>query len=56
MASLATDPGPIPALAIVTAGTGFTALVFHALRIRPALRLRSKPIDKRTVLLHLEAS
>jgi GPH family glycoside/pentoside/hexuronide:cation symporter len=42
--SLDRNPGPLPALAIVVAGLALTGLLFHALRVRPALRImRERP-------------
>ena len=49
----AIDPGPVPALSIVAAGAGLTALLFHGLRIRPALVLRAQPIERAAVVAHL---
>ncbi|MDH5670745.1 MAG: MFS transporter [Myxococcales bacterium] len=49
------DPGPLPALSIVVAGLSLTALFFHALRLRPAMRLRSEPVERELVQRHLAA-
>jgi GPH family glycoside/pentoside/hexuronide:cation symporter len=52
--SLDVDPGPLPSLNIVLAGMSLTAFLFHALRIRPALQLRRKPLDAGTVRQHID--
>jgi len=52
--SLQKDPGPVPSLGIVGAGVALTAFLFHALRIRPALQLRRKPLEAGVVRQHLE--
>ncbi len=51
--SLARDPGPYPPLAILVMGLGFSGLVFHALRIPPALRFRRAPPERALLERHL---
>jgi GPH family glycoside/pentoside/hexuronide:cation symporter len=49
-------PGPVAVLAIVAAGLSLAALAFHALRIRPALRLRRHPLPPDVLRAHLGAA
>ncbi len=53
--SFSRDPGPLPALAIVVAGLGLAGMVFHLLRVRPALQLSRETPPKEIVLRHLDA-
>lgn len=53
IARLDEDPGPLPALAIVIAGLSFATLVFHLMRLKPALRLRLAPPERDVVERHL---
>jgi len=48
-----TDPGPLPALAIVVAGMSLTAALFHGLRIKPALEMRRSPVPHEVVRRHV---
>ncbi|MEY4580249.1 MAG: hypothetical protein RL701_4952 [Pseudomonadota bacterium] len=49
------NPGPLPALAIVVAGFSFSALVFHMLRVRPALAFTAKPPAREVIERHLQS-
>lgn len=51
---LATEPGVGTILAVVLAGCGLTALLFHAIRLRAALRFAASPIETEVVKAHLE--
>lgn len=37
------DPGPVPSLAFVVAGMSLAGAIFHALRLRPAARMKADP-------------
>lgn len=52
--SLAVEPGLGTILAVVLAGCGLTALLFHAIRLRAALRLGREPVEAGVVKAHLE--
>ena len=52
--SLATEPGVATILAVVVAGIGLTATIFHGIRLRAALRLRAHPVKSEIVKAHLE--
>ncbi len=52
--NLASEPGIGTILAVVLAGCGLTALVFHGFRLRAGLRLRASPITTEVVKAHLE--
>jgi hypothetical protein len=49
------NPGPLPALAIVVAGFSFSALVFHVLRLRPALAFSASPPARAVIERHLQS-
>jgi len=51
--SLARDPGPYPPLMILLAGLGFSAFVFHGLRIQPALRFARERPSRASLTQHL---
>ena len=51
---LATEPGIGTILAVVLAGCGLTATLFHAIRLRAALRLGREPVRSEVVKAHLE--
>ncbi|MDD9938819.1 MAG: MFS transporter [Myxococcales bacterium] len=46
------DPGPIPSLCIVLAGLSLAATLFHALRMRPALRMREAAPETAVIERH----
>jgi glycoside/pentoside/hexuronide:cation symporter, GPH family len=50
-----TNPGPLPALAIVVAGLSFAAVVFHIMRLKPALQLRAAPPAREVIQRHLQS-
>ena len=52
--SLATEPGVGTILAVVVAGIGLTAVIFHGIRLLAALRLRSRPVPDEIVKAHIE--
>jgi hypothetical protein len=52
--SLSVEPGIATIAAVVVAGAGLTALLFHAMRLRAALRLRRAPVAAAVVAAHLE--
>jgi GPH family glycoside/pentoside/hexuronide:cation symporter len=49
------NPGPLPTLAIVCSGLSFSGLMFHALRIKPALRLVHETPPAAVIQSHLDA-
>jgi GPH family glycoside/pentoside/hexuronide:cation symporter len=49
------NPGPLPTLAIVCSGLCFSGLMFHALRIKPALRLVHETPPAAVIKAHLDA-
>ncbi len=49
-------PALITTLAVVLGGFGFTAFVFHAIRIRAAYRLRQRPLPRATLETHLRVT
>jgi len=51
--SLATEPNPLSVLAVVAGGLAFTAFLFHALRIRPAMRLARETLSPAALEAHL---
>jgi MFS/sugar transport protein len=53
--SLDHNPGPRPALAIVVAGFSFSAVVFHALRLKPALQLKAAAPPSDVIERHLSS-
>lgn len=52
--SLATEPGVGTILAVVVAGIGLTATIFHGIRLVAALRLRTRPVPDAVVKAHIE--
>jgi len=52
--NLATEPGIGTILAVVLAGCGLTATIFHGIRLRAALRLVREPVKSEVVKAHLE--
>jgi GPH family glycoside/pentoside/hexuronide:cation symporter len=52
--NLATEPGIGTILAVVLGGCGLTALLFHGIRLRAALRLERTPVKGDVVKAHLE--
>jgi MFS/sugar transport protein len=55
LSSVNVNPGPLPALSIVASGLCFSGFLFHALRIRPALKLKTATPDAAVIQRHLEA-
>lgn len=53
---LSNEPGPSSVLAVVGAGLAFTAVCFHALRLRPARRFDQMGIDAERIRAHLAAT
>lgn len=51
--TLDVDPGPLPVLAVVTAGFAFAVFLFHLLRLGPARRLANGAISPAVVQAHL---
>lgn len=51
--SLAVDPHPLSVVGVVVAGLGFTAVVFHALRLKPARRLVETGPSREAIEAHL---
>jgi glycoside/pentoside/hexuronide:cation symporter, GPH family len=49
------NPGPRPALAIVIAGFSLSAVVFHLLRVKPALQLKAAAPRREVVESHLRS-
>jgi len=47
------EPGLMAVLEILVAGLGFTALCYHALRLRAAVRLRARPVSPEVVRAHV---
>ena len=41
-------------VAVVVAGIGLTAVIFHGIRLLAALRLRSRPVPDEIVKAHIE--
>jgi glycoside/pentoside/hexuronide:cation symporter, GPH family len=52
--SLEVDPGPVPVLAVVTAGFAFSIFLFHLLRVGPARRLAAGAVPAEIVRAHVE--
>ena len=52
--NLSVEPGIATIAAVVVAGAGLTALLFHAMRLRAALRLQRVPVAGAVVTAHLE--
>ena len=50
------DPGPLPALGIVVAVLGLSGVVFHMLRIQPALQLSKQRLSRDVTERHLASS
>ncbi|HVO25414.1 MAG TPA: MFS transporter [Candidatus Margulisiibacteriota bacterium] len=53
--SLEVDPGPVPVLAIVTAGFAFAVGVFHVLRLGAARQLAAGAVPVEVIRAHLDA-
>lgn len=51
---LSRDPGVIAVFGVVIAGFAFSALCFHIIRVRAALKMRTAPIDAEQIRAHLE--
>lgn len=51
--TLAAEPGVGTILAVVAAGCGLTALLFHGIRLRAALQLQRAPVEGDIVTAHL---
>jgi GPH family glycoside/pentoside/hexuronide:cation symporter len=51
---LGTEPGIATILAVVVAGGGLTAILFHAMRLRAAIRIDRAPVKPEVVKAHLE--
>jgi GPH family glycoside/pentoside/hexuronide:cation symporter len=47
------DPGPVPTLAVVSAGFAFAVFVFHLMRVQPARRLAAGAVPADIVRAHL---
>ena len=54
--SLSAEPGLLPVLALVVAGLGFNAVVFHLVRLRAALVHRKQPFDAGILRAHLRSA
>lgn len=52
--SLDEDPGVQASLAVVVSGLAFAGVLFHCLRIKPALAMKADPVDEQTIRAHLE--
>lgn len=52
--NLSVEPGVATIAAVVLAGAGMTALAFHGMRLRAALRLQRVPVADAVVKAHLE--
>jgi GPH family glycoside/pentoside/hexuronide:cation symporter len=55
ISSVEVEPGVVAVLAVVVAGLALAALLFHALRIRPARRMGEAPVSPDVVRTHLGA-
>jgi len=53
MQRLDAEPGLTTIVSVVVAGAGLTAMVFHGVRLRAALRLRAAPVEAGAVKAHL---
>jgi hypothetical protein len=51
---LETQPGVLTVISVVSAGLSFTAFLFHLLRLRPAFRLRTHPVEDGILQEHLD--
>jgi len=49
------EPGPISVLAVVVAGFALSGLIYHAIRLRAAGRMRREPVSLNTVRAHLQS-
>jgi GPH family glycoside/pentoside/hexuronide:cation symporter len=56
VSDLARDIGLVAVLAVVVVGFALTAVAYHVVRLRAALRVRSEPVPKDVVERHLAAS
>lgn len=54
LGDLGREPGVATIAAVVTAGAGLTALCFHGMRLRAALRLARAPVAGAVIEAHLE--
>jgi len=54
--SLAREPHPLAVVGVVVAGLAFTAFVFHALRVGPAVRLARAAPSREKLAAHLAAT
>ncbi len=55
LSHVANKPGVLASLAVAVGGLSFALLLFHLLRVKPALRMQRDPVDRQTIQAHLDA-